>query len=95
MLAKQPHILGPEIFGEVVASGAGWRWSFKRAGLAVESPVEFQHKEAAVQSLAAIQRRLYPDWVDPSQRGTVLSRVMSEVAQLQELDKVSSQKVSD
>ena len=41
-LAHQPHILGPEIFGEVVASGWGWRWSFKAAGLAVDSPVEFQ-----------------------------------------------------
>ena len=84
-LAHQPHILGPEVFGEVVASGTGWSWSFKAAGLAVESPVVFQHRANAVKSLAAIQKTLYPDWHCASQRGQVLSRVMSEVAQLEEL----------
>ena len=68
-LAQQPHILGPEIFGEVVASGTAWRWSFKAAGRAVESPVEFQHRGKAVQSLAAIQKRLCPDWHCAPQSG--------------------------
>ena len=61
LLAYLPHILGPEVFGEVVAHDGGWRWTFQRATLAVESEI-FPSEDAAIGALVNIQRQLYPHW---------------------------------
>ena len=60
LLAHRPAILGAAVFGTVEAAGAGWRWTFAPAGVAVEGPVCVERAEAS-QQLAALQATLYPE----------------------------------
>ena len=56
LLAHQPHIIGPEVFGAVEeverpaaappSSSGAWRWTFKPAGVDVEGPQVESRAEA-------------------------------------------------
>ena len=70
-----PHILGPEVFGEVVAHDGGWRWTFSPAALDVHSET-FSSEEAAANDLSCIQRRLHPAWPQKEKREEHLRKLV-------------------
>ncbi|CAK0887182.1 unnamed protein product [Prorocentrum cordatum] len=77
LLAHQPHIIGPELFGAVEkvecpaavipSSSSAWRWTFKPAGVDVEGP-QVESRADAARALAGLQARLYPEWHHPGTR---------------------------
>ena len=75
LLAYLPQILGPQVFGEVVAHEGRWRWTFASASLDVHSE-NFSSKDAATKDLAKIQRQLYPHWSQNEKREVHLRNVI-------------------